>query len=190
MLFKYETDRLILRILHPDEAPLVLDFYERDLELFEKYETARVPEFYTLKHQRRLLQYEYNSALKLSMVRFYVFLKEQPNRIIGTVCLHDIIKPFYHTCEIGYKFSSQFHGNGYAFEAIDRCIYTAFNDLELHRITAMVCRGNERSMHLLDCLGFRMDGILRDYLILGGEWQDHALYSLLRTDPRNDYTPR
>ena len=56
MLFKYETDRLILRILHPDEAPLVLDFYERDQELFEKYETARVPEFYTLKHQRRLIQ--------------------------------------------------------------------------------------------------------------------------------------
>lgn len=190
MLFKYETDRLILRILHPDEAALVLDFYERDRELFEKYETARVPEFYTLKHQRRLLQYEYNSALKLSTVRFYVFLKEQPDQIIGTVCLHDIIKPFYHTCEIGYKFSSQFHGNGYAFEAIDRCIYTAFEELELHRITAMVCRGNERSMHLLDCLGFRMDGILRDYLILGGEWQDHALYSLLRTDPRNDYTLR
>ena len=120
----------------------------------------------------------------------YVFLKEQPDQIIGTVCLHDIIKPFYHTCEIGYKFSSQFHGNGYAFEAIDRCIYTAFEELVLHRITAMVCRGNERSMHLLDCLGFRMDGILRDYLILGGEWQDHALYSLLRTDPRNDYTLR
>ena len=189
MLFQYETNRLILKILHPDDAALVLDFYERDQELFEKYETARIPEFYTLKHQHRLLQYEYSAAMKLSTVRFYVFLKEQPDQIVGTVCLHNIIRTFYHTCEIGYKFSSHIHGHGYAFEAIDCCIQIAFCELELHRITALVCHDNERSKHLLNCLGFRLEGICRDYLLLQGQWQDHFLYSLLCTDSRINYVP-
>ena len=36
MLFQYETDRLILKILKPECALQVLDFYNRDKELFEK----------------------------------------------------------------------------------------------------------------------------------------------------------
>ena len=38
MLFQYETDRLVLKVLTPEYAPMVLDFYNRDRELFEKYE--------------------------------------------------------------------------------------------------------------------------------------------------------
>lgn len=182
MQLEYKTDRLILRILRPDEAPLVLDFYLRDRLLFEKYETVRVPEFYTLEHQRKVLQYEYKLAMKLSTIRFYVFLKEQPNQIIGTVCFHGITRAFYQSCELGYKFSSEFHGQGYAQEAISRCIAIAFDELEIHRITALVCQGNEPSMRLLDRIGFQQEGLCRDYLYLQGQWQDHWMYSLLRTD--------
>ena len=41
MLLKYETNRLILKVLGPDYAPDVLRFYENDRELFERYETDR-----------------------------------------------------------------------------------------------------------------------------------------------------
>ena len=40
MFFEYQTDRLILKVIKPDEAAQVLDFYLRDKELFEKYETV------------------------------------------------------------------------------------------------------------------------------------------------------
>ena len=36
MLFAYETERLLLKIIKPDQADAVLDFYMRDKELFEK----------------------------------------------------------------------------------------------------------------------------------------------------------
>ena len=94
MLFQYETDRLILKILKPECALQVLDFYNRDKELFEKYETNRLPDFYTVAHQQRLLRFEYNAAVKQTTIRFYVFLKEDISKIIGTVCLHDICKPY------------------------------------------------------------------------------------------------
>lgn len=38
MLFAYETERLLLKIIKPDQADAVLDFYMRDKELFEKFE--------------------------------------------------------------------------------------------------------------------------------------------------------
>lgn len=182
MLFEYQTQRLILKILAPENAPLVLDFYLRDRELFERYETERSTDFYTLPYQRKVLSYEYSTALKMQTIRFYVFLKENPSQIIGTVCFHGITRAFYQTCEIGYKFSSAFHGHGYACEAISFCLCLAFDDLNLHRVTALVCQGNYPSVRLLEGLGFHLDGICRDYLYLNGKWQDHALYSLLCTD--------
>ena len=122
MLFQYETDRLILKILKPEYAHMVLDFYNRDRELFEKYETERLPDFYTAAHHQKLLRYEYNAAIKQTTIRYYVFLKEDPSSIIGTVCLHDVSKFYYNSAEIGYKFSSRYHHKGYATEAIKCCL--------------------------------------------------------------------
>ncbi len=45
MFFQYETPRLLLKVLRADCAPQVLDFYNRDKELFEMYEIDRVPDF-------------------------------------------------------------------------------------------------------------------------------------------------
>ena len=55
MLFAYETERLLLKIIKPDQADAVLDFYMRDKELFEKFEPDRMPNFYTRQFQRQML---------------------------------------------------------------------------------------------------------------------------------------
>ena len=86
----YETDRLILKVLRPEDAPKVLSFYQKNKDIFEVYEAARPENFYTLKYQKSLLLCEYNYTLQLSAVRFYAFLKENPTQIIGTVCFRDI----------------------------------------------------------------------------------------------------
>ena len=146
MFFQYETPRLLLKVLRADCAPQVLDFYNRDKELFEMYEIDRVPDFYTVKHLQKVLRYEYNMAVKSQLFRFYVFQKENPCRIIGTVCIHNIAPAFYGSCEIGYKFSSEFHHMGYATEAVGFCTKLAFNELRMHKVTAVVHPGNVPSM--------------------------------------------
>ncbi len=178
MLLQYETRRLILKVLGPDYANDVLRFYLRDRELFEQYEADRSPNFYTESHQRNILQLEYKLTLKLSQVRFYVFLKEDPETIIGTVCLYDISSS-YSRAEIGYKFSSAHHHKGYATEAIEKLIDIAFSDLNLHRLSAHVLEHNIPSIRLLIGLGFEKEGICRDYLCLNGLWTDHLQYSLV-----------
>ena len=182
MLLQYETSRLILKVLKSDSAPLVVDFYNRDKELFEKYEIDRIGDFYSTRYQQKVLKYEYNMAVKSSMIRYYVFLKDNPSKIIGTVCLHNIAANFYGCCEIGYKFSSQYHHMGYAREAVIQCIHVAFSALGLNRITAMVCVGNESSEKLLTGIGFEKERLCREYLMLHGRWMDHYLFSLLKHD--------
>jgi len=178
MLLQYETRRLILKVLGPDYASDVLRFYRKDQALFEKYEADRSPNFYTEGHQRTILQLEYGLTLKLSQVRFYIFLKDYPENIIGTVCLYDISNS-YSRAEIGYKFSSAYHHKGYATEAIEKMIDIAFSELNLHRLCAHVQEDNIPSIRLLIGLGFEKEGICRHYLRLNGIWTDHLQYSLI-----------
>lgn len=178
MLLQYETNRLALKVLGPDYSTDVLRFYEKDKKLFEKYEADRSPNFYTEAHQRNILHLEYELTLKMSQVRFYVFLKEDPSTIIGTVCLYEISR-IYSKAELGYKFSSQFHHKGYASEAMKKIIDIAFTELNLHRICAHVQEENTPSIRLLSKLGFKKEGVCRDYLCIQGRWTDHLQYSLI-----------
>ena len=178
MLLQYETQRLILKVLGPDYSNDVLRFYQDDQVLFEQYEADRSPNFYTESHQRTILQLEYGLMLKLAQVRFYVFLKDDPEKIIGTVCLYDISNS-YARADIGYKFASAYHHHGYASEAVEKLIDIAFSELNLHRISAHVQEQNAPSIRLLNNLGFEKEGICRDYLRLNGIWTDHLQYSLI-----------
>lgn len=182
MLFKYETDRLLIKVCRPEDAKKVLDFYLRDKELFEKYEPDRMPNFYTANYQKKILKWEGNLLLKLESIRFYIFLKENSDIIIGTICIHNITKGIYSTCEVGYKFSSDFQHQGYATEALDLICNIIFKDLKLHRIEARVLPENTQSMKLLARLGFSCEGISRECIYLHGRWEDHYMYSKLNRE--------
>ena len=175
----YETDRLILKVLRPEAAKKVLCFYLDNKELFEKYEASRPDNFYTVKYQKSVLLCEYNLTVQLSAVRFYVFLEDDPDRIIGTICFRDITRSIYDSCEVGYKFDERFWHHGYATEALIEGIDIMFGDLGLHRITACVMPGNTPSIRLLESLYFKREGLLRQNARIQGEWADHYLYSLI-----------
>lgn len=179
MLFQYETERLVLRVCRTDEAKHILDFYLEDKDLFEKYEPERMPNFYTLNYQKKVLKWEHSLLLKLEAVRFYVFLKKDPHKIIGTVCYHRIEKSIYQSCEVGYKFSSEFQHHGYALESLMTLNDIIFNDLHLHRIEAKVMPCNTASINLLEKLGFYKEGLNRKCIYLHNKWEDHYLYSLI-----------
>ena len=156
MLFAYETERLLLKIIKPDQADAVLDFYMRDKELFEKFEPDRMPNFYTRQFQRQMLLFEYNMAVQGTLFRFYVYEKEHPERIIGTICVHHITRGFSEQCEVGYKFSSAYHHRGYATESLRFIMDLVFRDLKLHRAMAWALPDNTaRSPSSVICVTYK-----------------------------------
>ena len=175
----YETPRLLVKVLHEDAVDKVLEFYADNKEIFEKYELDRVDNFYTKAHQAALLRCEYNLMIRQQSLRFWVFEKENPERIIGTFSFHNIRYSAYRDCELGYKFHQEVWGKGYARESIQRGIELILDEWKLHRIEAVVRPENQRSKHLLQALGFEKEGVKRQNVKLHGVWCDHEVYSLL-----------
>ncbi|WP_199609525.1 GNAT family N-acetyltransferase [Flocculibacter collagenilyticus] len=82
-------------------------------------------------------------------------------------------------CYMGYGVSKEFEGKGVARELCSYAIEYAFSKLKLHRIMANYMPSNHRSDMLLQCLGFRKEGLALKYLKIAGAWEDHILTSLI-----------
>lgn len=176
---EYQTERLILRVLTPEYLKEVLAFQLRNRDIFEKYEPALPDNFYSAEHQQAILRCEFNMALKMETIRYYVFLKDDPSAIIGTVCLHDIRRFSYSCCELGYRFDRDYHHRGYAKEAIIQLLSAAFDDLNLHRVFARVMPENLPSVKLLRSLNFLEEGLEHKSIQIQGCWQDHLRFAMI-----------
>ena len=67
-------------------------------------------------------------------------------------------------------------------EALRTVIQNGFGRMGLNRIDALVYTENDRSILLLQRLGFQEEGILRDFFYLNGRFYDHYLLSLLQRE--------
>ena len=75
-------------------------------------------------------------------------------------------------------------GKGYGYEAAQLALAFAFDELNLHRVQATVFCYNERSIALFEKLGFRREGVYREFLQRDGERHDMLLYGLLEREWR------
>lgn len=177
MYFHYETERLVLKVLGEDNGGEVLDFYRKGDAYFGSVEPERMEGFYTESYQRYVLKYEEESFLAEKSARYYIFLKNNMSRIIGTVALRNIVKGSFLSATIGYKLLPEYTGRGVCTEAV-RCITdSAIQDSGLHRIVAYVQPDNAASISVLTRCGYKYEGIAKDYVMLNGRWQDHAVYA-------------
>lgn len=179
MNFNINTSRLTMKVLIPQSASLVLDFYIKNQEHFKLWEPSHDNNFYTKSYQKIALEYEYNQILNLKFLRYYVFLNNNFNFIIGTISFNNIQKGALKSCNIGYRFDKNFCGYGFAYEAISTLIPLIFNDYQLHRIEAFIMPSNIPSLNLISKLGFLYEGICKQYAKVNGIWQDHERYSLI-----------
>ena len=81
--------------------------------------------------------------------------------------------------EIGYEIAPLHWGNGYATEAAEAIVKFGFGELKLHRIAAWCIAENTASSHVLEKLGMRLEGRLREQEWLKGRWWDALLYAIL-----------
>lgn len=179
MNFTYESEHLIFRVLTSEDAPAVLTFYEENKSFFEPWEASRPDNFYTEAYQRAILNAEYNQIFQKKGVRFHAFLKNNPDVIIGTFCLHNIVYHIFQSCSLGYKVHATYARKGYGTEMVSFALWIAFHELQLHKIEALVHPKNIPSQKLLEKLHFILEGTSLDAVFLNGKWEDHLRYVFL-----------
>lgn len=86
--------------------------------------------------------------------------------------------------ELGYWLGVPFWGEGYATEAAACLLAYGFADLGLNRIYAHHMLRNPASARILDKIGMRREGILRQRVRKWGAFEDVALMAALRSEFR------
>ena len=81
--------------------------------------------------------------------------------------------------ELGYELDPGCWENGYATEAAAEMLKFAFQHLQLHRVGSFFIAENVASLRVLEKLGFRREGALRETVWMNGRWWDTLVYSIL-----------
>ena len=179
MNFVYESERLYLKVLNESYSEEVLRFLSSHKDYFDTFEALKPANYYTDKYIKSNLRVELKAFLNLLYVRFYVFKKDEPDTIIGTISFNNFIRSPFDCATIGYKFSPEHQGHGYACEAVSCATLAMFRDGDLHRIQAFVQPDNTPSIRLLENIGYIKEGLCRKSICIQGEYKDHLLYSIV-----------
>ncbi len=77
---------------------------------------------------------------------------------------------------------SNYWGQDIGTEVTQLMVEYAFNELNLHKIYAIIAVLNEASWHCAEKNGFQREGLLKEDTFIDGKYVDYYLYSLLKDE--------
>ena len=172
-----ETDRLILQ-----------KFSKRDHNTYDEATRASLPELNQWLPWARM-DYEHGDStafIRESILAwkedrawdYSIRFKDDPERHVGSISFWTVSK-LGKIAEFGYWVRSDEQSRGICSEAVDRLLEETFNSLGYHKVTLRIAVGNNASDRVAEKLGFTREGVLREELLIRGNWVDHSLWSLL-----------
>jgi RimJ/RimL family protein N-acetyltransferase len=171
------TDRLILREFVPADWSAVLA-YQRDPRYLRFYEwTERTPGDAQRFVQMFIEQQDEQPRRKFQLA---VTLKAS-GQLIGNCGIRQA-SAGAHEADIGYELSPNQWRHGYATEAARAIVQFGFAELHVHRIWSWCIADNVASAHVLEKLGLKLEGRLREKEYFKGRWWDTLVYAILEDE--------
>ena len=121
---------------------------------------------------------EYQSGTALSLA---IVLKKT-QELVGAIGLHITAKHQY--AEFGYWIGKPYWNNGFCTEAAQALVRYCFDELNLNRIQARHMTKNPASGRVMQKVGMRFEGILRQQLRRWDSYEDMAIYGIIASDYR------
>ena len=103
-------------------------------------------------------------------------------QLVGQVTVASITYGSLCSATIGYWISQSAAGNGVMPTAVALAVDYCFWARALHRVEINIRPDNQRSLRVVEKLGFRDEGIRKGYLHIAGNWSDHRTFALLIDD--------
>jgi [ribosomal protein S5]-alanine N-acetyltransferase len=181
------TERLLLREFASEDWPAVLA-YQRDPRYLRFYpDTGR-----TEADARDFVGRFIDQQREAPRTRFQLAVTlAGSGELIGNVGVRRTA-PEARVADLGFEFSPGHWGRGYATEAARAMLAFAFTGLALHRVEAHCVAENAASARVLEKVGMRPEGRLRDSQWFRDRWWDVLLFAVLEDEWRSTTpaTPR
>jgi RimJ/RimL family protein N-acetyltransferase len=174
-----QTERLLLREFVPEDWRATYA-YQND---------PRYLEFYEWEHRsehdvKAFVQMFVDRQSESPRTKFQLAITlPNSNKLIGNVGVRKREVRSY-SADMGYELDPREWGNGYATEAAGAMLKFAFEQLRLHRVSANAIANNLNSLHVLEKLGMRQEGRLRENEYFKGRYWDTVIYAMLEEEWR------
>lgn len=109
----------------------------------------------------------------------FAFVHTADNLVIGFGGLYWMKGPERWQAELGYTLHRGYWGQGYASEAGEALLRYGFTELRLHRVFAECHPANVGSARVMQRLGMRYEGFLREVEWSATSWWDMLHYAIL-----------
>jgi len=167
-------DGVALRALAASDVPALFAIFGNP-EVMRYW--SRAP-FASLEDARDFLSEIHQGFATRRLFQWGITLASEPT-VVGTCTLFHFERT-HRRCEVGFALGRSSWGRGIASRAVSTALRFAFDELGVHRVEADADPRNERSLRLLEKLGFQREGLLRERYHVNGEIQDAVLLGLLR----------
>ncbi len=179
------TERLLLRDFVTDDWPDVLA-YQRDPRYLQFYPWADRTE----AEVRRFVKLFVDQQTERPRRNFqFAITFPDGGQVIGNIGIRRKPENDWEA-DIGYELAPEYWGRGYATEAALAIVDFGFRELGLHRVSSWCIADNAASARVLERVGLRPEGRLRENEHFKGRWWDTLLYGLLESEWRTSATSR
>lgn len=172
-----ETERLTIRSITIEDAPALFGYrQDRHVNRYQGWIPESLQDAYSFIQEKCFPYVDVEDTWH----QVVVTLKES-EQVIGDMALH-FTGEGAHIVELGIAFDSDYHGKGYAREAMDRLLGFVFDHFRREKAMANIDPRNESSIRLFKKLGFTEEAHLKESSVIRGEKVDDVYFGLLREE--------
>ena len=175
--FSLETERLVLRPLKLSDLDAI---YQNANDKFQTRFLKSIEPPVSRKQEANWIRSTWKQWKKGTGFSFAAIRKDS-NEMIGALDLLEVSKT-HRRAKIGIFFYQKHWGHGFGTEAVKRLLGFGFKTLKLNRIEYGFMEENTRSAGVMKKLGFKIEGIQREFLRKRGKFVNHVFGSILASE--------
>jgi [ribosomal protein S5]-alanine N-acetyltransferase len=167
------TERLVLRLFQPSDAETVTMLCNN----YNIYKTTlHLPYPYSLNDALSWIEFHYDHFMAEISYEFAITDKET-GELFGAIAVSNNKR--FNQGEIAYWIGEPYWGNGYATEAAQSILQFAFEEKKLHKVFARYFSSNPASGKVMEKIGMKQEGILKEHIIKDGKYEDLVYFGII-----------
>lgn len=129
-------------------------------------------------NERSVHRVESSLTSVINMKNYRLYTIRSKERIIGLITFRNI-DYWNKNAEIGITLAQQFCNKGVVSSLLPEIKHISFNVLRLHKIYGFTLLRNTAARRVSQKFGGEVEGIIENYGVINGKWEDVAIVGLL-----------